>query len=179
MALAAHLALGAEDVRDQPSRAGAVFESAQAELLVAINELRALAHGIHPPALSRYGLASAITSIAGTSSVPVDVINAPSERLDDGTESTAYFVVAEAVTNAQKHARASRIWVRFDIRPGVLSVLIEDDGVGGAVEHAGLGLEGLRDRVEGIGGSIEIASPIHRGTRISAEIPATPRASAD
>jgi signal transduction histidine kinase len=178
VALAAHLALGAEDVRDQPSRAGAVFESAQAELLLAINELRALAHGIHPPALSRYGLASAITSIAGTSSVPVDVINAPSERLDDGTESTAYFVVAEAVTNAQKHARASRIWVRFDIRPAALGVLIEDDGVGGAVEHAGLGLEGLRDRVEGIGGSIEIDSPVHRGTRISAEIPATPRASA-
>ena len=179
VALAAHLALGAEDVRDEPSRAEAVFESAQAELLVAINELRALAHGIHPPVLSRYGLASAITSIAGTSSVPIDVMNAPSSRLDDGSESTAYFVVAEAVTNAQKHARASRIWVHFDLRPGVLSVLIEDDGVGGAVEHAGLGLEGLRDRVEGIGGRIVIDSPIHRGTAISAEIPATLRASAD
>ena len=58
-------------------------------------------------------------------------------------------------------------------------MLIEDDGVGGAVEHAGLGLEGLRDRVEGIGGRIVIDSPIHRGTRISAEIPATLRASAD
>ena len=129
--------------------------------------------------LSRYGLASAIASIAGTSTVPIDVMNAPSARLDDGSESTAYFVVAEAVTNAQKHARASRIWVYFDLRPGVLSVLIQDDGVGGAVEHAGLGLEGLRDRVEGIGGRIVIDSPIHRGTRISAEIPATLRASAD
>jgi signal transduction histidine kinase len=172
VALAAHLALGAEEARENPSRGEALFESAQAELEVAIDELRALAHGIHPPVLSRYGLASAIGTIAGTSSVPVDVIGAPTARLDDGSESTAYFVVAEAVTNAQKHARASRISIRFDLRPGVLAVEVADDGVGGAVEHAGLGLEGLRDRIEGIGGTIEIDSAIHRGTRVTAEIPA-------
>jgi signal transduction histidine kinase len=173
VALAAHLGLGAEEVQEKPWRAEALFESAQAELMVAINELRALAHGIHPPVLSRYGLASAVGTICGTSTVPIDVIDAPSVRLDDGSESTAYFVVAEAVTNAQKHARASRIRVVFELRPGIVAVGITDDGVGGAAEHAGLGLEGLRDRVEGIGGRIEIDSPIGRGTRVYAEIPAT------
>ena len=106
------------------------------------------------------------------------MIDAPAQRLDDGSESTAYFVVAEAVTNAQKHARASRITIRFDLRPGVLAVEIADDGVGGAVEHAGLGLEGLRDRVEGIGGSIVIDSATGAGTRVAAEIPAMPRPAA-
>ena len=179
VALAAHLALGAEEARVEPSHAEALFASAQAELLVAIDELRALAHGINPPVLSCYGLASAIGTIAGGSTVPIDVIDAPAQRLDDGSESTAYFVVAEAVTNAQKHARASRITIRFDLRPGVLAVQIADDGVGGAVEHAGLGLEGLRDRVEGIGGSMVIDSPTLRGTRIAAEIPAVPRPAGD
>ncbi len=175
VALAAHLALGADEAREHPSHAEALFESAQAELLVAINELRALAHGIHPPVLSLYGLASAIGTIAGTSTVPIDVINAPAQLLDNGSESTAYFVVAEAVTNAQKYARARRITIRFDLRHGVLAVEIADDGIGGAVEHAGRGLVGLRDRVEGIGGRIAIDSPPGRGTRVVAEIPATLR----
>jgi signal transduction histidine kinase len=178
VALAAHLGLSAEEVREKPWRAEALFESAQAELSVAINELRALAHGIHPPVLSRYGLISAVGTISGTSTVPIDLIDPPTVRLDDGSESTAYFVVAEAVTNAQKYARASRIRVRFELRPGVVAVEITDDGVGGAAEHAGLGLEGLRDRVEGIGGRFEIDSPFGRGTRVYAEIPAAPRPAA-
>jgi signal transduction histidine kinase len=86
-------------------------------------------------------------------------------------EATAYFVVAEAVTNAQKHASASRIAVRATVVGDVLRVAVADDGVGGAAASAGSGLEGLRDRVEAIGGSLAVTSVAGRGTRIAAVIP--------
>jgi signal transduction histidine kinase len=175
VALAAHLSLGAMEAREQPSRAGALFESAEAELQLAINELRTLAQGIRPPVLSRFGLARAIQSIADTSSIPVEVVDAPATRLDDGVESTAYFITAEAIANAQKYAHASQISVGFKSSPETLAVEVVDDGVGGAVERPGLGLEGLRDRVEGLGGALEIESPVGHGTRIYAAIPTTLR----
>jgi signal transduction histidine kinase len=175
VALAAHLSLGAIEARGEPSHAAALFESAEAELQLAIDELRTLAQGILPPVLSRFGLARAIQSIADTSSIPVEVINAPAVRLDDGIESTAYFITAEAIANAHKHARASLVGVRYEMKPESLGVDVLDDGIGGAVERPGRGLEGLRDRVEGLGGSIQIDSPAGRGTRISAAIPMTSR----
>ena len=97
-------------------------------------------------------------------------------RLDDTAEATAYFVFAEAVTNAQKYARASTIWVRATVVGGVLRIEVVDDGIGGAVQSPGSGLQGLSDRVEAVGGGLTIDSIAGHGTQIAAAIPvATPR----
>ncbi len=98
----------------------------------------------------------------------------PSTRLDDVAEATAYYVVAEAVTNAQKHAHAASIWVRVATERGILHVQVVDDGVGGAAENLGSGLQGLRDRVEAIGGTFEVDNGAAGGTRIAVAIPASP-----
>jgi signal transduction histidine kinase len=95
----------------------------------------------------------------------------PDARLDDGVEATAYYVIAEAVANAQKHAHAASIRIRVTERHKVLRVEIVDDGVGGAAEVDGAGLQGLRDRVEAVGGSFAVDSTT-RGTRLTARVPA-------
>ena len=101
------------------------------------------------------------------------MVELPSTRLDDIAEATAYYVVAEAVTNAQKHAHASSIRVRVAAVRGILHVQVVDDGVGGAAEDLGSGLQGLRDRVEAIGGTFEVDDAAGRGTRIAVAIPAS------
>jgi signal transduction histidine kinase len=170
-ALAYHLDRAAEEARDDPERTAGLFAGASEEVTLAIDELRALAHGIHPAVLTDLGLADAIKVVAGRSAVPVRLLALPSVRLTDTVEATAYFVVAEAVTNAQKHASASRIAVRATVAGDVLRVAVADDGVGGAAASAGSGLEGLRDRVEAIGGSLAVTSVAGRGTHIAAVIP--------
>ncbi|HEX6742756.1 MAG TPA: MASE1 domain-containing protein [Solirubrobacteraceae bacterium] len=170
-ALAIRLGLAAEDARRAPERGVPLLEEAGAEVTLAIDELRQIAHGIHPVALN-LGLAAAIRSVADRSSVPVAILALPSERLDDTAEATAYYVLAEAATNAQRYAQASLITVRATSAPPVLRLEIVDDGVGGAQETVGFGLEGLRNRVEALGGSFEVDSPSGHGTRIAAVIPA-------
>jgi signal transduction histidine kinase len=174
LALAAHLKLSSAQARESPDRSSELFESAYGELMVAIEELRALAHGIRPPVLERSGLAGAMHDVALTSSVPIDLMGVPAVRLEEGTETTAYFVALEAIANAQKHSGAARIQVSLGLRDGMLDVEVRDDGVGGAVERAGRGLEGLRDRVEGVGGRFEVESELDHGTRVLAAIPANP-----
>ena len=173
-ALAVRLGLAAEDARRVPERGGPLLEEAGAEVTLAIEELRQIAHGIHPVALN-LGLAAAIKSVADRASVPFAILDLPAERLDDTAEATAYYVLAEAATNAQRYAQASLITVRATSAPPVLRIEIRDDGVGGAHETVGRGLEGLRDRVESLGGSFELASPAGHGTRVAAVIPATAR----
>jgi signal transduction histidine kinase len=174
-ALAIRLGLAAEDVRLTPEQGVPVIEEAGTEVVLAIDELRQVAHGIHPVALND-GLGGAIRSIAVRSSVPVAVADLPSTRLDDTAEATAYYVVAEATTNAQRYARASWIEVRATWTAPMLQVAIVDNGVGGATETAGRGLEGLRNRVEALGGTFEVDSPHGAGTRVVATIPAAPPA---
>jgi signal transduction histidine kinase len=170
-ALAIGLGLAAGDVRLAPETAEPVIEGARAEVALAIDELRQIAHGLHPAALND-GLAPAIRSIAARSSVPVAIADVPSARLDATAEATAYYVVAEAITNSQRYARASRIEVHATWAAPDLQVAIVDDGVGGASEAAGRGLEGLRNRVEALGGAFELDSPDGGGTRVAATIPA-------
>jgi signal transduction histidine kinase len=172
-ALAVHLGLASERSRESPQRAAAAFEDAEAELSLAIDELRELASGIHPTVLTEFGLAEAIRRVAAQSAVPIQLIELPSTRLDDISEATAYYVVAEAVTNARKHAQASSVRVRVAAARGVLHVAVEDDGVGGAAEALGSGLEGLRDRVEAVGGTFEVDDAPGGGTRVAAAIPAS------
>jgi signal transduction histidine kinase len=177
-ALLIRLRLGAELVADAPETAVGRLESAAHELSEAIEELRDLAHGIHPSALTRDGLAPALAQLAARSALPVR-LELSSAHLDATVEVTAYFVVAEAITNAHKHAHATSLAVRTTESRGRLSVVITDDGRGGADESAGSGLQGLRDRVEAIGGAFAVRSGAG-GTRIMAVVPATagPRAQA-
>jgi signal transduction histidine kinase len=145
------------------------------ELLTALDPLRALAHGTHSTVLTTLGLGGAIGSVAARSTVPVTLLELPAARADDAAETAAYYVVSEAVTNAQKHARASSLSVRARVRRGELAVEVADDGIGGAVPSAGSGLDGLRERVEEIGGSFRVVSHAGLGTRIEATIPARRR----
>jgi signal transduction histidine kinase len=170
-ALAVRLGLAAEDARRVPERGGPLLEEAGAEVTLAIDELRQIAHGIHPVALN-LGLAAAIKSIADRSSVPFAILDLPADRLDDTAEATAYYVLADAATNAQRYAQASLITVRATTAPPVLRIEILDDGIGGAHETAGCGLDGLRNRVESLGGTFEVESRAGHGTRVAAVIPA-------
>ena len=172
-ALAVRLDRSAEDVREDPGDAAALFEEAAVEVSLAIDELRQLARGLHPAVLSHLGLGSAVRDVALRSAVPITVAAVPGDRLGETAESTGYFVFAEAVTNAQKHARAQRITVRIIVVGGSLRVEVSDDGVGGASEGSGSGLVGLRDRVEAVGGWFAVDSPPGRGTRVYASIPLT------
>ena len=105
------------------------------------------------------------------STIPINVIEVPAGRVDESAEEAAYYVFAEAVTNAQKHSRASSIGVRATAGPRTVRIEVVDDGVGGATDAAGSGLQGLRDRVQAAGGAFEVESISGRGTRIVAVIP--------
>lgn len=170
VALAATLGLAAREARDAPDTAAASFEAAHEEVLVAIDELRELVHGIHPAALRQFGLATAVEDMAARSVMPIELIELPRPRFEEIAEATAFYVIREAVTNAQRHSQASVIRVRARQKRAFLTVEIEDDGIGGAAEQADHGLQGLRDRVEATGGTFSLESDPGRGTRIRAEI---------
>jgi signal transduction histidine kinase len=159
--------------RQDPERAPALLEDAESELELAIDELRKLAHGLHPAVLVDLGLAEAIRSLALHSNIQVDLLELPSERLNGSAETVGYYVVAEAIANAQKHSGASLVEVRASVAGGTLRLEIADNGAGGAVERPGSGLEGLRDRAEAAGGTMELDSPPGRGTRVVVAIPAS------
>jgi len=124
-----------------------------------------------PNALSDSGLGDAIRGLTASSSVPVRLLTLPAIRLDPAVEATAYYVVAEALANAQKHAGSSTIRVSVRLEREVLTVEIGDDGGGGADERAGTGLLGLRRRIEAAGGTFELDSPPGGGTRLAAALP--------
>jgi len=171
-ALAIRLGIAADRARKEHESSAPALESALGEVGLAIDELREIAHGIHPPALTDYGFASAVAGIVRRSTVPVTIEALPATRFDSAAEATAYYLVAEALTNAQKHAPASSMRIRASSAPDTLHLEIVDDGSGGATERGGGGLSGLRDRVEALGGTLAIDSPTGHGTRIAATIPA-------
>ena len=137
----------------------------------AVEELREMARGIHPAILSEAGLGPALKALARRSAVPVELGLGVKTRLPQPIEVAAYYVVAEALTNAVKHARASHVEITTAEREGRVCVDVRDDGVGGADFGDGSGLVGLADRVEALGGALEVTSPAGGGTRIHAELP--------
>jgi PAS domain S-box-containing protein len=141
------------------------------ELNEVIDELREISRGIHPAILSEGGLGPALRTLARRSAVPVELGSVIDRRLPEPIEVAAYYVVSEALTNATKHANATRVEVETAVRDGSLRLSIRDDGVGGADPAVGSGLVGLRDRVEALGGSIEISSPAGQGTSVVAKLP--------
>ena len=152
-----------------PGAASATLDGAVAEVAVAIEELRELARGL-PPSQLDAGLAAAFHELARRAPLPVHV-RAASDRFDRGVEAAAYFVGCEALTNAVKHAHATRIVLCAAREDGRLVVSVADDGIGGAEAVEGSGLSGLADRVAALGGTLSIASNRGVGTTLVAELP--------
>jgi signal transduction histidine kinase len=168
------LGLAAELTREDRQRGVMMIKEARSELEQAIDELRALAHGNHPPLLIERGLAPMIADMASRSPIPIRLGGMPARRLPLSAEASSYYVIAEAVANAQKHARASVIRLSVRTRGSAVLVEVADDGAGGAAETPGSGLKGLRERVEAVGGTFAVDSPAGRGTHIIAAIPILP-----
>ncbi|MGI5237849.1 sensor histidine kinase [Dactylosporangium sp. CA-139066] len=152
---------------------GAQLQGAVATATSALEELREISRGIHPAILSKGGLRAALRALARRSPLPVELDTRIEGRPPEHIEVSAYYVVAEALTNAVKHARASAVTVTVaaPAADGVLRIEVTDDGVGGADFTRGTGLVGLRDRVEALGGRIAVDSPDGAGTALRAEIP--------
>jgi signal transduction histidine kinase len=136
-----------------------------------LDALRELSRGIHPAILSEGGLEPALRALARRSAVPVELTVRINSRLEEGIEVAAYYIVSEALANAAKHANASVAELAVEARNGVLDLVINDDGVGGADPARGSGLVGLKDRVEALGGTITVASPPGAGTTLHVELP--------
>jgi signal transduction histidine kinase len=132
-------------------------------------ELRELAHGILPAVLTRGGLRAGVDALVTRLDVPVHV-DVPADRLQAEIEASAYFIVAEALTNVGKHSQATHAEVRASIDDGLLRLDIRDDGSGGA-DPGGHGLVGMNDRVTALGGRLAIESPKGGGTRVTATLP--------
>ena len=140
-------------------------------LLAANEELRELSHGLHPAILSRGGLRPAIRNLARRSAVPVELDLDVERRLPERVEVATYYVAAEALTNAAKHAHASTVTLSMAADACGVRLSVHDDGVGGADLGNGSGLIGLKDRVEALGGRMQISSINQRGTTLIAEMP--------
>jgi signal transduction histidine kinase len=134
-------------------------------------ELREISRGIYPASLSRGGLTSAVRALARRSPLPARLDLRTDSPLSEPVQAAGYYVVAEAVTNATKHASASEVRITLEDHDGALRVSVQDDGVGGADPTRGSGLTGLRDRVEALGGKLEVSSTPGTGTLLVAEIP--------
>ena len=158
--------------RDLPEDTRGEVAAALAELRAALADLRDLAHGLHPAVLSDRGLDDALSGLAYRAAVPIDLhVVLPPDRLPMPVEAAAYFTVCEALTNVAKYARATRAWVRVERRDGHLDVEVRDDGVGGAELSAGSGLQGLRDRIAAVDGTLDIDSRPGAGTSVRARLP--------
>ncbi|MEY2477695.1 MAG: hypothetical protein QOG87_3010 [Actinomycetota bacterium] len=152
------------DLRMQLSRAAT-------GLVEAVADLQEISRGIHPAVLARGGLVPALKTLARRSAVPIELDLSVQERLPEAVEVAVYYVASEALTNATKHARASVVHVELQADLLAVRLSVRDDGVGGADATKGSGLIGLRDRVEALGGKIEIASAAETGTSLFLTIP--------
>jgi PAS domain S-box-containing protein len=137
----------------------------------ALEELQEISRGIHPAILTRGGLGAALKTLTRRSAVPVKLEMRGETRLPEPVEVAVYYVVSEALTNTAKHAQASAVHIAVAARDGVLELSIRDDGCGGADPARGSGLVGLTDRVDALGGTIEVASPVGHGTTLLITLP--------
>jgi signal transduction histidine kinase len=172
VALAMELGRAKARFADDPDAARELVDQAHIQAKEALTELRNLVRGVHPPVLTERGLDAALSGLAALCPVPVDVHVDVPVRPKATVEAVAYFVVAEALTNVAKHSRAShaKVVVEGHGYPGTLTVMISDDGIGGADIH-GPGLSGLADRVSGVDGQLSVESPVGGPTIIAAELP--------
>jgi signal transduction histidine kinase len=171
VSLALALRTAEATIPPEASELKARLDSTAEGLAGAVEDLQEISRGIHPAILSNGGLGPALKGLARRSSLPVKLDVGPMERLPQPLETAAYYVVAEALANATKHARASVAQVDLEVHDGTLHVSIRDDGVGGADPSRGSGLVGLIDRVEALGGTIAVTSPPGQGTSMVLELP--------
>jgi signal transduction histidine kinase len=168
------LSLMLRGIRDRaPADIRADVDEVCEGLAATLEELRDLSRGLHPAILVKAGLGPAVRALARRSSLPVRVQVRADGRLPGSCEATAYYVAAEAFTNAAKHAAASAVDILIERVDGALTVQVRDDGVGGADATRGSGLVGLRDRVEAVGGTMTLDSPARAGTVLTVRLPVT------
>jgi signal transduction histidine kinase len=172
--LAVQLRVAQERVEEDPAAARAMLATIGDELKLALEELRELARGLHPAVLSDHGLEPALRSLASRAPFPVEVVGAPQQRLDEGVEAAVYYVVAESLTNAMKHADASEARVEIATSDAEIGFAVRDNGCGGASMDDGSGLRGLADRIEALGGRLDVESPRGAGTVVRATLPLRP-----
>ena len=170
VSLALTIRLARRQLESGSDAVAASLEGAAKELDLALEELRELARGLHPAALTEQGLGPALTGVANRLPIEVDV-SAPEERLPENIEATAYYIVSEALTNVVKHAEATRARVDMALAGDVLKFEVTDDGRGGADPSGGSGILGLRDRAEAVGGTLFVISPPGKGTVVTAQLP--------
>jgi signal transduction histidine kinase len=135
------------------------------------DQVREISHGIHPAILSERGLPSALKALGRRSAVPVELDLHADQRLPGKVEVAAYYAVSEALANVAKHAHASTVYVELDVHDAIVRLVIRDDGIGGTDPARGSGLVGLSDRIEALGGTLEVTSPAGNGTTLLIEIP--------
>ncbi|MET0993396.1 MAG: DUF4118 domain-containing protein [Mycobacterium sp.] len=171
VSLALHLRITRDAVPAELPSVRADLDRVIEELVAAVEDLRELSHGLHPAVLSHGGLGPALRTLARRSSIPAEVHLNSKVRYPPTVEVAAYYVVSEALTNTARHAAASRVEVVVDEQDSTLCVSTHDDGIGGADPRRGSGLTGLRDRVEALGGLIEVISAAGHGTTIKVSLP--------
>jgi signal transduction histidine kinase len=172
VALGMSLGMAEEVVATDPAAAKDLLAEAQLATGQALSELREVVRGIHPPVLADRGIDGAVRALALRSPLPTEVeTDLGDGRLPAPVESAAYFAVAEALTNVIKHSDASRCWVRLHRAGGRLTILVGDDGEGGADPRGGTGLRGIQRRLASFDGTLEIASPVGGPTILTMELP--------
>jgi signal transduction histidine kinase len=171
VALAADLGAAKEKLDTDPQQGREMVAAAHEEAKAALKEIRDLVRGIHPVILEDRGLDAALSAVVARAPVPVQLDVRVDPRPSPAVESAAYFVVNEALTNVARHSNATRAWVSIARAGDRLVVEVRDDGVGGADASEGTGLQGLRDRVTGLGGNMHVISPRGGPTTISVELP--------
>ncbi|MCB0971790.1 MAG: sensor histidine kinase, partial [Acidimicrobiales bacterium] len=171
VALAAGLGAAREAMDDDPEAGRALVADAHEEAKAALKEIRDLVRGIHPVILEDRGLDAALSAVVARSPVPVALDVRAEPRPPAAVESATYFVVNEALVNVARHAQATRASVSIARAGDRLVIEVHDDGVGGADASLGTGLQGLRERVDGLGGDLRVISPVGGPTTISVELP--------
>jgi signal transduction histidine kinase/uncharacterized protein YhfF len=178
VALGHLLALAERKLGDDPTAAAPLLEQAREQAGLAGDELRELVRGLHPAGLVEHGLGHALAALATRSPLPLHIDALPERRLPGPIETTIYYLVSEAITNALKHAGASQVRVEVRLLGQRLLVAVRDDGCGGASASPGGGLAGLADRVTAVGGTLRVDSPPGEGTRLEVSITLAPWRSA-
>lgn len=175
VSIAMQLGMARDKIESDPAAALRLIDEAHASSKSAVTELRQVARGIHVAVLDDRGLDAAVSALAARSVVPVEVDARIEGRCSRDAETAVYFAIAEAITNAQKHSRASRIRVAIRTRHAeggsTLWARVEDDGIGGAARQPGGGIDGLAHRVAGVGGTLTMTSPAGGPTAIEVDVP--------
>jgi signal transduction histidine kinase len=174
VSLALRLRIAQRSVPPDATELGHALSDVADELTGVIEELREMARGIHPAILAQGGLGPALRTLSRRSEIPVEIEVNVEGRLPDQVEVAAYYVVAETLTNVARHAHAKTVRIEASVEDGRLCLAISDDGVGGADAARGSGLTGLADRVQALGGSFTVDSPLDGGTRLTVALPLLP-----